>query len=111
MKSFEEILKESLLEGIFDNNQESYPYVDKVSEYLGVDKEDMYNFIRDSLAYMSLEDLEKAKLDEEIEEKEYEIHKKFFESFGKDEFELTDEDLEKIGTTREEYNKVHDDLV
>lgn len=114
MVTFDEMMKAKLTEGLFDVKEDLnyvYPYLNKVAEFLGIDKEDLYQWFGESLAYETMEELEAAKAEGEIDEKEYEIHKKFFEAFGKDEFQLTDEDLTKIGTTREDYEKAHDDLV
>lgn len=114
MKTFEELMKAKLTEGLFEEDAELnhvYPYLNKTAEFLGIDLDDLYRWFGESLAYETLEELEAAKAEGEIDDKEYEIHKKFFEVFGKDEFQLTDEDLAKIGTTREDYEQAHEDLV
>lgn len=114
-ETFREQLVKTLTEQVFKeddfNPEGTYPYVDKVAKFLEIDARDMYNFIGNSLAYQSVEELDIAKDNSDIEEKEYEIHKKFFDKFGKDEFALTDEDLNQIGSSRDEFEQVHNDLV
>ncbi len=114
-KTFREKFIKTLKESIFVEDEltqpkMSYPYLDKVAEYLEIDRNEMYNFFGNSLAYQTLDELEKDKANDDIDEKEYEIHKKFFDKFGKDEFALTDEDLALIGSSRDDFENAHNDL-
>lgn len=113
METFESLLKSKIISSLKEEEERKfvYPYLNKLADHLNVDLNDMYDFIEGSLAYTSVEELEKAKEDGEVEDKEYEIHKKLFNEFGKDEFELTDDDLAKFGSNRIEYDSAHDDLV
>lgn len=113
MEVFENLLRSKIISSLKEDGDRNfvYPYLNKLAGFLNIDLNDMYDFMGESLAYTSMEELEKAKEDGEIEDKEYEIHKKFFETFGKDEFELTDEDLSKFDSNREEYDSAHNDLI
>lgn len=110
MSSYTENLTKKLLEDILYNEDgdmlETFPYVEKLSEYLGLtDAADLYNFLDSSLEYESLEDVEKYR--DSMNDWEYDIYKLVFDKFGKYESDFTEEDLNKFGSNMNEYNEFH----
>lgn len=110
MKSFSKVLSKSLIEDLGENEDlETYPYVEKLADFVGIEAADLYNFFNSSVDYDSMEDVEKFK--DKMEDWEYEIYKIIFNKFHKFEDDFNEEDVKLFGSSIEEKEQFHSALI
>lgn len=113
MSEFTDKLTKHLLEDVLFNEDgdmlKTFPYVEKLSSFLGLeDAADLYNFFDSALEYEDKESVERNK--SLMNDWEYDIYTLIFDKFGKYESDFTDEDCRQFGSSMIEYNQFHDSL-
>lgn len=114
MSKYTDEFVKMLCEGVMsidgEEEIETFPYVEKLSEYLGLeDAADLYAFFTRAFDYESVENVEMHK--DSMDDWEYEISKMFFDKFGKMDTDFDEEDFKKFGSNREEYDAFHNSLI